>query len=385
MVADDIQKIYLGLIGRPADAEGLAYWSEEIENGTLTLEQLRANIVNEQPEFINGPGQLSRADFVAQLYVKMFGREPDDSAEYWVTGDGESVNLDQLVLAFIDGVSDQDSVALNNRVKVSQQITDAGLSLDESSTEILQSVTNDPASVAAAEQVLGQHESGEIPESEPEPAPFPTSSGYVDNENGWYIYASVSDVDQTTSIYLRNKFGSNDGFDAVFEMEAVTYPEGYRSDRIIPGDDVLAPIFDFRYTGISNAYSVDITSSSIRVDGYQPRKINDINELTWENHRYNFDNGNDRELSVFDSPDGYDGLLEEMLRSDTMYVKIVPDNPYFPTIENGISLDGFEEMLELFDDLSVRREGNIYGNSENQSGNMLLEETISPSAFVEIA
>ena len=68
MAAADIQKIYLGLLGRPADAEGLAYWNEEIENGILTLEQLRANIVNEQPEFIEGPGQLSRAEFVAQLW-----------------------------------------------------------------------------------------------------------------------------------------------------------------------------------------------------------------------------------------------------------------------------------------------------------------------------
>ena len=161
MATADIQKIYLGLLGRPADAEGLAYWNEEIENGTLTLEQLRANIVNEQPEFASGPGQLSRTEFVDQLYVKMFGREPDENAEYWLTGEGANVNLDQLVLAFTDGASEEDTAALNNRATVAQQVTDAGLALEEDAATLLEGVTNDPETVTVAEQAVEERVSGE--------------------------------------------------------------------------------------------------------------------------------------------------------------------------------------------------------------------------------
>ncbi|MEC4766713.1 DUF4214 domain-containing protein [Halomonas sp. CUBES01] len=161
MATADIQKVYLGLLGRPADEEGLAYWNEEIENGTLTLEQLRANIVNEQPEFADGPGQLSRADFVTQLYANMFGREPDDAADYWLTGDGASVNLDQLVMAFTDGASEEDTVALNNRATVAQLITDAGLALEGDAATILEGVTNDPDTVTAAQQTVEERASGE--------------------------------------------------------------------------------------------------------------------------------------------------------------------------------------------------------------------------------
>ncbi|WP_404471161.1 beta strand repeat-containing protein [Vreelandella venusta] len=161
MATADIQKVYLGLLGRPADAEGLAYWNEEIENGTLTLEQLRANIVNEQPEFAGGPGQLSRADFVTQLYANMFGREPDDAADYWLTGDGASVNLDQLVMAFTDGASEEDTVALNNRATIAQQITDANLALEDDAATLLEGVTNDPATVTAAKQAVEERASGE--------------------------------------------------------------------------------------------------------------------------------------------------------------------------------------------------------------------------------
>ena len=156
MTRDNIQKIYLALLGRPADPSGLTYWTNEIDAGVLTLEQLRANIVNEQHEFLNGLGQLSRRAFVDQLYANMFGRSPDPDSEYWVSGEGLSVNLDQLVLAFIDGASEEDTAALNNRVAIAQQITNALLALETDATTLLAGVTSNPDTVTTAEQLLDQ-------------------------------------------------------------------------------------------------------------------------------------------------------------------------------------------------------------------------------------
>ncbi|MDR5876556.1 DUF4214 domain-containing protein [Vreelandella gomseomensis] len=171
MATQDIQIIYLGLLGRPADEEGLAYWNELIESGTLTLEQLRANIVNEQPEFADGPGQLSRDDFVTQLYLKLFGREADDQADYWIIGEGAGVNLDQLVLAFTEGASEEDINALDNRTTVAQQITDAGLVEEGEATTLLEDVTSDPETVTAAEQAIESLENDDPPVSPPTPTP----------------------------------------------------------------------------------------------------------------------------------------------------------------------------------------------------------------------
>lgn len=154
MITAEIQTIYLSLLGRPADEPGLAYWTKEIENGTLSLNQIRANIVNDQPEFANGPGQMSREDFVIQLYVNMFGREPDDEAAYWLTGEGANINLDQLVLAFVNGAAEEDSSALNNRVVVAQKITNANLAQEDDAARLLDGVTNDSATVTAAEQAV---------------------------------------------------------------------------------------------------------------------------------------------------------------------------------------------------------------------------------------
>ncbi|MDR5876011.1 DUF4214 domain-containing protein [Vreelandella gomseomensis] len=119
-----IQQIYIGLLGRAADQEGLQYWTDEIEAGTLTLEQLRANIVEEQPEYEATFGGQTRAQVVSQLYANLFNRAPDDEGlQYWVNGEGAGVNIDQLVLALVNGASAADTLVLDNRTEVANYYT----------------------------------------------------------------------------------------------------------------------------------------------------------------------------------------------------------------------------------------------------------------------
>ncbi|MFI8751588.1 DUF4214 domain-containing protein [Vreelandella lionensis] len=120
-----IQQIYIGLLGRAADQEGLQYWTDEIEAGTLTLEQLRANIVEEQQEYQDTFGGQTRAQVVSQLYANLFNRAPDDEGlQYWVNGEGASVNIDQLVLALVNGAAAADSLVLDNRTEVANYYTE---------------------------------------------------------------------------------------------------------------------------------------------------------------------------------------------------------------------------------------------------------------------
>lgn len=133
-VAEQIQKVYIGLLGRAADKAGLDYWTNEIESGALTLEQLRANIVEEQPEYQNGIGQMTRAQAVNQLYQNLFNRSAEDEGlDYWVNGGGADVSFDQLVLALVDGASAADTLALDNKAQVAQYYTaQSGANYDES-------------------------------------------------------------------------------------------------------------------------------------------------------------------------------------------------------------------------------------------------------------
>jgi hypothetical protein len=123
-VSEQIQQIYIGLLGRAADKTGLDYWTNEIETNVLTLEQLRANIVNEQPEYAAGLGTQTRAQVVASLYENLFNRAPEaEGLEYWVNGGGSTVNIDQLVLALIDGAAAADTLVLDNKTDAAEYYT----------------------------------------------------------------------------------------------------------------------------------------------------------------------------------------------------------------------------------------------------------------------
>lgn len=151
-VANQIQKVYIGLLGRAADAEGLAYWVNEIESGVLTLEQLRANIVNEQPEYAAGLGQMTRAQVVNQLYLNLFNRPAEsEGLDYWVNGGGAHINVDQLVLALIDGAQANDTLALDNRASVADYYTQAaGANYSESAARAAIADVDGGSSLAAA-------------------------------------------------------------------------------------------------------------------------------------------------------------------------------------------------------------------------------------------
>ena len=159
-----VQQLYVGLLGRAADQTGLNYWLNEL-NATpakMTLENLRANIVNSQPEYKAIFGTLSRVDTVTKIYNNLFGRAPDATGlTYWTTGGGSTVNIDQLTLAFINGAAAADTQALTNKAVVAEVYTSTAGSafVAADAAKIVTNVTSDAASVGTA---LGQLTNGSL-------------------------------------------------------------------------------------------------------------------------------------------------------------------------------------------------------------------------------
>ena len=121
---DRVQELYVGYLARAADQNGLKYWVENIVYGVLSLDQLRSNLINEQPEYNAIYYNLSRRELVSRIYLNLFMREPDPAGEaYWVTGGGTSVRADQLVVALINAASASDKQTLDNAVKVANYYT----------------------------------------------------------------------------------------------------------------------------------------------------------------------------------------------------------------------------------------------------------------------
>ncbi|WP_296188686.1 DUF4214 domain-containing protein [Pseudomonas sp. UBA1879] len=121
-----IQQLYVAYLGRAADKAGLDYWADQLNTvpAKLTLDDLRANFVNEQPEYKAIYGGLTREDAVVKIYNNLFGRAPDaDGLAYWTTGGGASVNADLLLTAFVNGAASADAQVVANKVLVSEVYT----------------------------------------------------------------------------------------------------------------------------------------------------------------------------------------------------------------------------------------------------------------------
>lgn len=139
-IVNQVSQLYIGILGRAADRAGLEYWVQQVQTGKLTIEGV-AKSFQEQPEWINGNGQLDRAGILNELYKNLFGREATgvDKA-YWVLGEGASVPLEKLVLALI-----APGAALGNDALVLAARTDAAVNFSFSDVD-----TTDLDAAAAA-------------------------------------------------------------------------------------------------------------------------------------------------------------------------------------------------------------------------------------------
>ena len=154
----EIQLVYVGLLGRAADRPGFNYWLDEINAGIMTIEDLRFNIVNYQTEYLTTLGQLSRYDLIAELYDNLFTRVPEPAGHaYWATGGGASVAIDRLVLALMNGAGQSDTAALLNKAEVATYYKDRYASCSKvDASLVIQLVDSTMASVETAKDaVLG--------------------------------------------------------------------------------------------------------------------------------------------------------------------------------------------------------------------------------------
>ncbi|WP_296258802.1 MULTISPECIES: DUF4214 domain-containing protein [unclassified Pseudomonas] len=153
-----VQQLYVAYLGRAADKAGLDYWLNELNGdttapATLTLEDLRANFVNEQPEYQNAYAGLTRTETVSKIYLQLFGHSADAAGlAYWTTGGGASVETDQLLVAFVNGASATDAKIVANKVLVAEVYTStAGDNYtSDDATSVLAGVDGTTASVTTA-------------------------------------------------------------------------------------------------------------------------------------------------------------------------------------------------------------------------------------------
>jgi len=81
---DLISGLYVQILGREADKEGLDYWVGELKSGAIPGRAI-GRIFVESNEFKAMSTSVSDTEFINRLYRGLYGREPDTAGfNYWI-------------------------------------------------------------------------------------------------------------------------------------------------------------------------------------------------------------------------------------------------------------------------------------------------------------
>lgn len=174
--------------------------------------------------------------------------------------------------------------------------------------------------------------------------------------NGWRVTRLQDAIDDTVSCFLRKSIGTRDGLTASVGFRALSWPPGSRSGFApFPEPDLEPPLFNNAYCGASACYGTNSGNSQVRVDSLNAREFFDLNTETMRENRERFLAGEPLVMTTAQSPDRYQGLFDELLTGESLTARVWPNNQFFPIITGTVSLDGFAEMLRVFDNCSANR------------------------------
>jgi hypothetical protein len=123
---EQVAKLYVATFNRAPDADGLDYW---VNDSGLTLEGIAQSFFDQAETQTKYPAGTSSSAFVTAIYANLFNRAPDaDGLAYWVKDlDEGKVTQDKMILAVVNGALGNDARTLANKAAVGLYFADAGL------------------------------------------------------------------------------------------------------------------------------------------------------------------------------------------------------------------------------------------------------------------
>lgn len=162
-----VQQLYVGYLGRAADAEGQKFWADAIANGTATIASVATGFTL-SAEYQAAYAGLDSAALVDKIYTNVLGRAADaEGKAFWVAALANgTVAADTLLATMITNLGALDQQTINNKVFVAQTYTDtAGASYNPTAgAASIVGVDSTAASVAAATaKIAGGSLAGQVP------------------------------------------------------------------------------------------------------------------------------------------------------------------------------------------------------------------------------
>lgn len=158
--AELITQLYVGYYNRAPDPEGLNYWVGRYAAGMSLVEIAESFAVQTESTdnyvYLKYPNIADSSSFITAIYNNLFGRAPDaEGLAYWKNElDTGSVSAAKMIVAVINGAQGDDATMVANKVDVGiyyaeQFLTKTWTSADNlaGATSVLSGVTADTATV----------------------------------------------------------------------------------------------------------------------------------------------------------------------------------------------------------------------------------------------
>ena len=115
-IFDDVLQLYTAYFNRAADTAGVNYWLDKVETNNWTIDQIAQSFAD-QKEYQDLYANKSNAQVVEAVYNNLLNRQPDsDGLVYWANElDNGTMQVENLVLAVTTAATqvDQDNIPVH--------------------------------------------------------------------------------------------------------------------------------------------------------------------------------------------------------------------------------------------------------------------------------
>jgi Domain of unknown function (DUF4214) len=137
-VLSQVEALYIGYFGRAGEPDGVNYWVERLDDGYSWAEMAASFSVQAearaQYDYLSDPENADAGAFIDAIYQNLFGRAPDaDGKAYWLEqleargNDPQAIGqfiLDVISGSYAEGADPNDSKHVENKVVAAEYFTE---------------------------------------------------------------------------------------------------------------------------------------------------------------------------------------------------------------------------------------------------------------------
>ncbi|PHS56502.1 MAG: hypothetical protein COB17_08910 [Sulfurimonas sp.] len=151
---EDITSIYVATFNRAPDSAGLNYWMND--SGFDNIEDIASSFFDSAEAQEMYADSTTSSELVQTAYQNLFSREADaEGLQYWTNAlDDGSISQSFMLQAMINGAQNEDALIIQNKTTVGMDYASRDVDDIQTATDIMQNITYDSTSIEDAYSLM---------------------------------------------------------------------------------------------------------------------------------------------------------------------------------------------------------------------------------------